>query len=157
MERLIFGRDAKEGAVNLWFFNWSLIIDLWIKGFVITIFNLLYELNSTVTILLNFPEYLRIFTKLPRCLAFSRDVSEGKSLQNHFLYIADLVYDSSKIDILSLSKGVCVWRWKRSWNKSGKWAQERDDHGLLINYYMIISKMFEYQITTTAQYFGELL
>ena len=61
MERLIFGRNAKEGAVNLWFFNWSLIIDLWIKGFVITIFNLLYELNSIAIILLNFPEYLQSF------------------------------------------------------------------------------------------------
>ena len=47
--------------------------------------------------------------KVPHCLAFSRDVSEVKSLQHHFLYIADLVYDTSKIDILSLWKGVCIW------------------------------------------------
>ena len=31
-------------------------------------------------------------------------------LTEHFdLYVADLVYDTFKIDILSLWKGVCVW------------------------------------------------
>ena len=61
MERLIFRRNAKEGTVNLWLFNWSLIIDLWIKGFAITVFNLLYKLNITAINLRNFSEYLQSF------------------------------------------------------------------------------------------------
>ena len=147
MEGLIFRRNAKEGTVNLWLFNRSLIIDLWIKGFAITVFNLLYKLNSTAINLRNFPEYLQSFHAVSHFrVAFRKE----KACKIIFFILP--IWSTRPLKLMSSrsERGfVSDWRSKRSRNTSGKWAQVRDDHGFLINNYMIISKMFEYQIAKT--------
>ena len=80
------------------------MIDLWIKGFATTI-STVFNKTAPQSFCVSLPNIYEA-ASLSRIFG---DVSEEKSLPYHFLYIADLVYDTSKIDIFLLWKGVNVW------------------------------------------------
>ena len=112
-----------------WQLSPSLIIDLWIKGFATTISTVFNETAPQL--------FCVSFQNIYEAASLSRiSVTFRKEKACHIIFFILPIWFTTPLKSISScsERGfVSDWRLKRCTNSSVKWAQVRDDHGLLLN------------------------